>query len=88
MRRYISNPLLLDGRKFDIRVYMLLLGAQPFVVLYRDGYVRLCCESYQLSSDSLTVHLTNQYQQKKLPIYSEVKEDTVSLLNIVLWNPS
>ncbi len=57
---------------------MLLLGGRLFVVLYRDGYVRLCCEAYQPSSDCLTVHLTNQYQQRKHPRYSELKEDTVS----------
>ncbi len=57
---------------------MLLLGGSSFVVLYRDGYVRLCCEPYQTSSECLTVHLTNQYQQKKHPRYSELKEDTVS----------
>lgn len=77
--RYISNPLLLRGRKFDIRVYMLLVAGSPWVVLYRQGYVRLCCEAYQLSSPNLGVHLTNQYQQKKNPLYQQVKEDTVTL---------
>ena len=79
--RYISNPLLLRGRKFDIRVYMLIFASSPWLVLYRDGYVRLCCEAYQLASQSLTVHLTNQYQQKKNPLYEQVKEDTVSIDN-------
>ena len=78
--RYIHNPLLLRGRKFDIRVYMLILGGSPWLVLYRDGYVRLCCESYQLASPSLEVHLTNQYQQKKNPLYEQLKEDTVIIL--------
>ena len=77
MCRYIKEPLLLRGRKFDIRVYMLVVAGSPWVVLYRDGYVRLCCESYQLSSPNLSVHLTNQYQQKKTAVYEEVKEDTV-----------
>ena len=77
--RYISTPLLLRGRKFDIRVYMLIVASNPWLVLYRDGYVRLCCEAYQLASQSLAVHLTNQYQQKKNPLYEQVKEDTVSM---------
>ena len=58
---------------------MLVVGARPFLVLYREGYVRLCCEPYSLHSECLTVHLTNQYQQRKHPKYTEVKEATVSL---------
>ena len=76
--RYISNPLLLEGRKFDIRVYLLIIAAQLFVVLYHPGYIRLSCLPYDPSSPDMCVHLTNQYQQKKHPSYSDVKEDTVS----------
>lgn len=79
--RYISSPLLLRGRKFDIRVYMLIFASSPWLVLYRDGYVRLCCEAFQLTSQRLDIHLTNQYQQKKNPLYEQVKEDTVSIDN-------
>lgn len=77
VQKYISNPLLLDGRKFDIRVYLLIIAASPYVVLFRDGYIRLCCDPYEPSSTDLCVHLTNQYQQRKHPLYSEVKEDTI-----------
>ncbi|CAI8024141.1 Protein polyglycylase TTLL10 [Geodia barretti] len=76
-QRYITPPLLLGGRKFDIRVYMLVVAAQPYVVLYGDGYVRLSCASYNAASHDLTVHLTNQFQQKKHPDYSTMREDTV-----------
>ena len=65
---------------------MLVLAGSPWVVLYRKGYVRLCCEAYQLGSQSLAVHLTNQYQQKKNPLYKEVKEDTVRY--IIITRPS
>ena len=47
-------------------------------MFYRDGFVRRCCERYEVGSNNLSVHLTNQYQQKKSPLYSEVKVDTVS----------
>lgn len=57
---------------------MLVVAGSPWVVLYRQGYVRLCCEAYQLSSPNLGVHLTNQYQQKKNPLYQQIKEDTVT----------
>ena len=77
-QRYITPPLLLGGRKFDIRVYLLVVAARQYVVLYADGYVRLSCASYNAASSDLTVHLTNQYQQKKHPDYSSMRDDTVS----------
>jgi len=58
--RYISKPLLLDGKKFDLRVYMLIANTAPFVVLYRKGYVRLCIGDYQTDTDVMSSHLTNQ----------------------------
>ena len=82
--RYICNPLLLEGRKFDIRVYLLIVAARPFLALYHTGYVRLSCEPYSESSASAFVHLTNQYQQKKHPLYQQVKEDTVRRRHLVL----
>ena len=58
--RYISTPLLLDGKKFDLRVYMLVANTSPFVVLYRKGYVRLCISDYRSDTDAMSAHLTNQ----------------------------
>lgn len=76
--RYITNPLLIEGRKFDIRVYMLLIaGEKCTYAFYRDGYIRLSCLPYDPTSKDMTIHLTNQYIQKKHPSYTEVKEDTV-----------
>ncbi|XP_076451804.1 uncharacterized protein LOC143287581 isoform X3 [Babylonia areolata] len=76
VQRYISNPLLLDGRKFDIRAYMLIASTVPYLVLFHQGYIRLSCLKYDGDDTNLTTHLTNQYVQKKDPNYKEVKEDT------------
>nr|XP_026693357.1 uncharacterized protein LOC100186709 isoform X1 [Ciona intestinalis] len=77
VQRYVTNPLLLDGRKFDVRNYLLIACTNPLVVFYCDGYCRLTCMPYDLDSTDLTGHLTNQFMQKKNPLYEEVKEDTV-----------
>ncbi|XP_073459171.1 inactive polyglycylase TTLL10 [Aquarana catesbeiana] len=77
VQRYIPNPLLLEGKKFDIRSYLLIASAVPYYVFFSHGYVRLTCNPYDLKSDDLTGHLTNQYMQKKNPLYSEMKEETV-----------
>ncbi|THD27423.1 Tubulin tyrosine ligase [Fasciola hepatica] len=77
IQRYIHNPLLLDGRKFDIRCYMLVANSMPYLVLYHPGYVRLSMYPYSTQDPSLLTHLTNQYIQKRDPKYSEVKNETV-----------
>lgn len=77
VQRYIPNPLLLEGKKFDIRSYLLIASTVPFYVFFCHGYVRLTCNPYDPKSDDLTGHLTNQYMQKKNPLYNEMKEETV-----------
>ncbi|RXM28617.1 Protein polyglycylase TTLL10, partial [Acipenser ruthenus] len=58
--RYVQNPLLLEGKKFDVRSYFLIASTVPYMVFFRHGYVRLTCESYDPNSNDLTAHLTNQ----------------------------
>ncbi|XP_063173726.1 inactive polyglycylase TTLL10 [Candoia aspera] len=80
VQRYIDRPLLLEGKKFDVRSYLLIACTVPYMVFFGHGYVRLTCLNYDPKSDDLTSHLTNQYVQKKSPIYSHVKEETVWLM--------
>ncbi|KAI3357133.1 hypothetical protein L3Q82_015596 [Scortum barcoo] len=77
VQHYIQRPLLLKGKKFDVRSYLLIACTAPYLVFFRHGYVRLTCDLYDPSSNNLSAHLTNQYMQKKNPLYSELKEDTV-----------
>ncbi|ROL46845.1 Protein polyglycylase TTLL10 [Anabarilius grahami] len=77
VQQYIQNPLLLKGRKFDVRSYFLIACTSPYMVFFRHGYVRLTCNLYDPNSDNITAHLTNQYMQKKNPLYSLLKEETV-----------
>ena len=38
MQRYISKPYLIDGLKFDFRIYVLLAGIDPLrIYMYKDG---------------------------------------------------
>ena len=43
VQRYIKNPMLLDGKKFDLRLYVLIVGFEPInAYLANEGLVRLC----------------------------------------------
>ena len=45
VQQVIPSPLLIDGRKFDLRLYVLVTAVSPLQVsIYHDGLVRLCGE--------------------------------------------
>ncbi len=73
---YIRTPLLLDGRKSEIRVYWLIASLDPLMVLvYRHGYARYTLLPFQLGDyENPLVHTTNTFQQKKHPDYDPVDE--------------
>ncbi|NP_083540.1 protein polyglycylase TTLL10 isoform 1 [Mus musculus] len=77
VQRYVQNPLLLDGKKFDVRSYMLIACAMPYMVFFGHGYARLTLSLYNPHSSDLSGHLTNQFMQKKSPLYTLLKESTV-----------
>ncbi|XP_029395806.1 inactive polyglycylase TTLL10 isoform X3 [Mus pahari] len=77
VQRYVQNPLLLDGKKFDVRSYMLIACAMPYMVFFGHGYARLTLSLYNPHSSDLSGHLTNQFMQKKSPLYMLLKESTV-----------
>ncbi|CAN0010981.1 unnamed protein product, partial [Discosporangium mesarthrocarpum] len=61
---YVRKPLLIDGLKFDLRLYVLVTSVIPFrVYAFKDGLVRFCTEEYlRPTSDNLgerCMHLTN-----------------------------
>ncbi|KAL0219905.1 hypothetical protein P9112_005558 [Eukaryota sp. TZLM1-RC] len=69
IQKYIQNPFLIGGRKFDIRFYVLVLSYSPLLVyLYREGFARFSSSRFSMSQESIGdsfVHLTNVAIQKK-----------------------
>ncbi|MEE6494674.1 hypothetical protein FKM82_001836 [Ascaphus truei] len=64
VQEYLDKPFLMEGYKFDLRVYILLTSCDPLrIFLYNDGLVRMGTEKYHSPSESnlnqLYMHLTN-----------------------------
>lgn len=48
--RYIKNPFLIDGKKFDLRLYALVLSYSPMkIYLQRGGLCRFSTATYSTS---------------------------------------
>ena len=73
---YISRPLLIDGLKFDLRIYVLVTSVDPLrILIYREGLVRLCTTPYRSPDPSNVactyMHLTNYSVNKHNPIFQQ-----------------
>jgi len=69
IQRYVPEPLLIDGYKFDLRIYVVVLSYDPLKIYINDeGLVRIATEKYSNSPESLssrTMHLTNYSVNKQ-----------------------
>ncbi|EPY77075.1 hypothetical protein CB1_001326030 [Camelus ferus] len=64
VQEYIEKPFLMEGYKFDLRIYILVTSCDPLkIFLYHDGLVRMGTEKYIPPNESnltqLYMHLTN-----------------------------
>ena len=71
--RYLTNPLLVDGFKFDLRLYVAVTSFDPLrIYLYEEGLARFATAKFDMSKaklDNLFVHLTNYSVNKKSDNY-------------------
>ena len=66
LQKYIENPLLLHGRKFDIRVWVVILSVDPLDVrMFTPCYLRLTSSQYSTDWDDPFAHLCNFSIQKE-----------------------
>ncbi|KAM7536895.1 hypothetical protein Aperf_G00000081332 [Anoplocephala perfoliata] len=71
VQRYEGSPVLIDGYKADLRIYVVLESIRPLRIhVYRDGLVRLASQRYQIPDQmnmrNSKMHLTN-YSINKFP---------------------
>ncbi|CAN0150495.1 unnamed protein product, partial [Ectocarpus sp. 13 AM-2016] len=74
-QRYVENPYLIGGKKFDLRLYVLVTSFNPLTVwLYNGGFARFSGTRYCTDRAALAnpyVHLTNVAIQKKSEDYDK-----------------
>uniref|UniRef100_A0A1Q3F6B7 Putative tubulin-tyrosine ligase-related protein n=1 Tax=Culex tarsalis TaxID=7177 RepID=A0A1Q3F6B7_CULTA len=78
VQRYVERPLLINGSKFDLRLYVLVTSINPLrVFMHTDGLARFASVKYSEKSDTLSdryMHLTN-YSINKLSDKYSANED-------------
>jgi len=70
VQRYVENPMLVGGKKFDLRLYVLVTSYQPLTVyMYREGFCRFSLTRFSMAnirdSKNAAAHLTNIAVQKQ-----------------------
>ena len=63
MQKYIEKPLLYRGRKFDVRIWV-LLSHDMKVYIFKEGHLKATSTLFSLEDKNFFVHLTNYSVQK------------------------
>jgi tubulin polyglutamylase TTLL4 len=92
--KYIAKPYLIDGLKFDLRLYVLVTSFDPLkVYFFEEGLVRFATEKYTLNPKNMKkryIHLTNYSINKKASTYKanqNAEVETIYLLISLMTQP-
>ena len=85
--------MLIDGYKFDLRLYVLLTSCDPLrIFLFKDGLVRICTKKYQppnsQNSKDSCIHLTNYSVNKhneNFVFNNNAKDDGIGNKRSLKW---
>ena len=87
--RYIDRPLLIGGKKFDLRLYVLVTSFRPLVAYWHQaGFARFCASKYvagTVDEEDLGSQLTNVALQKGEDSYNDSHGGKWSVQNLWLY---
>lgn len=71
-QRYIDRPHLIGGKKYDMRIYLLVTSWSPLTAwLYRGAFARFCHHRFDVTDiENTFIHVTNVAVQKTNPKYT------------------
>merc|ERR1711865_403061 len=89
-QRYIESPLLVGGRKFDMRLYVLVTSYSPLKAwVHRGGFCRFTAAQYDEANvsdlNNLFAHLTNNAIQKTADAYNKNCDLKWSMRNLKMY---
>ena len=94
---YISNPLLINNKKFTMRNFVLVTGFSPLkIYIYRDGYLIFGQDEYNLNESNykdICTHITTEKNEiicekknkknKKQPYEQSLFEENCSIWSLI-----
>ena len=97
INKYISNPFLMNNKKFTIRVFSLVTGFYPLkIYFYKDGYLIFSQNKYDINIKNLNdicVHISSEKNEiicnkKNKKLKNQIQEYEKSLFdeNCTIWN--
>lgn len=88
MSKYLTNPHLIDGKKYHLRLYALISGIKPLrIYLYNEGFAHIAKNKFSLDKkyfDNKSVHLTNSIDNNKNNFYfiNEKAKNNTNKMNL------
>ncbi|XP_065839948.1 tubulin monoglutamylase TTLL4-like [Oscarella lobularis] len=81
VQKYLDRPFLVNGSKFDLRVYVYVSSYDPLrIYVFDDGLTRFATCKYSAAAKSLSnrfIHLTNYSVNKKNDAFVSNSDETV-----------
>lgn len=92
LTKYMTNIHLINGKKYDLRLYILITGLKPLrIYFYKEGLVRIAAEKFCLKENSLDnkfIHLTGiniNIKNKNFISPNSTKDENANVWNILMF---
>ena len=91
--RYLTNLDLINNKKYDLRLHVLITGLKPLrIYFYKEGLIRRATKNFSLDEKSIKnkyIHLTNiavNIKSKDYIIPNDTKIDDASMWNLHIYS--